>query len=198
MECILFIHLHGLHGKFISFTIFKFHAEMAIQVKTWQFTFGRVSACVHVAASDRGNYRAVLILFARDILVRVPVRWPTSAGVLQLIVDGIGARFSTVDTQSLVGALRTSAIMERTVRLLGTYPGREKIMRTTAYAAMLVAGAARGDLAKNAGTLSRQLNAARTILRLFDDLPMLAYTLKYGLGSQVNVITKTRDIVYKV
>jgi len=74
--------------------------------------------------------------------------------------------------------------METTCKLLGSYGGREKVMRTAAYAAMLVAGSGRGSLARNAGTLSTQLNAARTVLRLFDDLPMLAYSLKYGTGAQ--------------
>ena len=78
-------------------------------MQKWSFKLKRDSlrlgvclrVCIYVAASYRGNYCAVLTLFARDILVGVPVvRWPTSAGVVQLIVDGIGARFSTVDTVS--------------------------------------------------------------------------------------------------
>lgn len=73
--------------------------------------------------------------------------------------------------------------METTCKLLGSYAGREKMMRTAAYAAMLAAGAGSGNIKRRAGILSTQLNAARTICRLFDDIPMLAFSLRYGWGS---------------
>ena len=75
--------------------------------------------------------------------------------------------------------------METYVKLLQTYTGREKIMRTAGYVAMLLSGAADGQAAKKLGTVSSQISAARVILRLFDDLPMLCYVAKYGTGSQV-------------
>jgi len=80
--------------------------------------------------------------------------------------------------------------MESTCKLLGSYAGREKVMRTAAYAAMFVAGAGDGNAKRRAGILSTQLNSARTILRLFDDVPMLAFSLKYGTGAQEKDLVK--------
>lgn len=76
--------------------------------------------------------------------------------------------------------------METTIKLLQSYSGRDKIMRTAGYVSLMLAGAADGRAAKNLGTVSRQISATRTVLRLFDDLPMLAHTLSYGTGTKVS------------
>lgn len=82
--------------------------------------------------------------------------------------------------------------METTIKLLQSYSGRDKIMRTAGYVSLMLAGAADGRAAKNLGTVSRQISATRTVLRLFDDLPMLAHTLSYGTG------TKEKDIITRI
>lgn len=42
------------------------------------------------------------------------------------------------------------------------------------------------DLAKRLATFSSKISGARATLRLIDDIPMLQYTLEYGLGKKVN------------
>lgn len=42
------------------------------------------------------------------------------------------------------------------------------------------------NLAKSLSTFSSKISAARATLRLIDDIPMLQYTLEYGLGKKVN------------
>ncbi|XP_006821413.1 peroxisomal membrane protein 11C-like [Saccoglossus kowalevskii] len=77
--------------------------------------------------------------------------------------------------------------MELTVNILDSYRGRDKVMRTACFGAMLAAGLVER---RNKGMSTRlqvvvgRLAAARTVLRLFDDIPMLAWTLHYGLGKQ--------------
>ena len=73
------------------------------------------------------------------------------------------------------------------VSLLSTYSGRDKLVRTSSYVAMLLSGATKGAASKKFGTVATQLSAARVVLRLFDDLPMWkAVTSKYGLGKHVS------------
>ncbi len=76
------------------------------------------------------------------------------------------------------------------VSLLSTYSGRDKLVRTSSYVAMLLSGVTKGTASKKFGTVASQLSAARVVLRLFDDLPMWkAVTSKYGLGKHVSIVT---------
>ncbi|ELT91351.1 hypothetical protein CAPTEDRAFT_175631 [Capitella teleta] len=70
--------------------------------------------------------------------------------------------------------------METYVALLQTYSGRDKIIRTTAYTCVLLTGASKGKMAKTLATIAKNIGAARTVLRLFDDLPMWTLTRKFG------------------
>lgn len=61
-------------------------------------------------------------------------------------------------------------------------------MKILCYSAKLVAGLnADSDpvLAKRFAIISSKISGARATLRLIDDIPMLQYTLEYGLGSKV-------------
>ncbi|KAM3876264.1 amyloid-beta A4 precursor protein-binding family A member 3 [Diretmus argenteus] len=75
------------------------------------------------------------------------------------------------------------------VSLLESYRGRDKVIRTVCYGSQLVGGilSRRTDVPSRLGNslllLSAQLSHCRTVLRLFDDLPMLAYSHNYGLGA---------------
>lgn len=68
------------------------------------------------------------------------------------------------------------------VELIQSYQGRDKIVRLCSYAAAFLSGASRGNISTKFGVISKELSYARVILRLFDDLPMLTYTMRYGLG----------------
>lgn len=62
-------------------------------------------------------------------------------------------------------------------------------MKLLCYSAKLIAGlnATRDpDIAKRFATISSKISGARATLRLIDDIPMLQYTIEYGLGRKVN------------
>lgn len=78
--------------------------------------------------------------------------------------------------------------MEQLVRVLETYRGRDKVIRTLCYGSQLVGGVmSRSPSSLRVGQslllLSAQLSHCRTVLRLFDDLSMLGYSHSYGLGA---------------
>ncbi|KAK5869731.1 hypothetical protein PBY51_024429 [Eleginops maclovinus] len=82
---------------------------------------------------------------------------------------------------------------ESLIRLLESYRGRDKVIRTACYGSQLVGGylsrrAEAGDsshrLGKRLLLFSAQLSHCRTVLRLFDDLSMLAYSQSYGFGGK--------------
>ncbi|KAJ0041574.1 hypothetical protein NL108_013476 [Boleophthalmus pectinirostris] len=88
--------------------------------------------------------------------------------------------------------------VEELVRVLETYRGRDKVIRTACYGAQLVGGVLCRDsspdgssrrLGRSLLLFSTQLSHCRTVLRLFDDLSMLAYSQSYGLGATVSVST---------
>lgn len=64
--------------------------------------------------------------------------------------------------------------------LLQTYSGRDKIVRTAGYTAMLLSAAVKGKTGQKLTIFARQLSSARTILRLFDDIPMWRITRNWG------------------
>uniref|UniRef100_A0A8C7ZLJ7 Peroxisomal biogenesis factor 11 gamma n=1 Tax=Oryzias sinensis TaxID=183150 RepID=A0A8C7ZLJ7_9TELE len=103
--------------------------------------------------------------------------------------------------------------VESLVRLLESYRGRDKIIRTVCYGSQLVGGVltrkAETDvssqrLGKSLLLFSAQLSHCRTVLRLFDDLSMLAYSHSYGLGASdedkgirwISVLTNVADQLY--
>ena len=73
------------------------------------------------------------------------------------------------------------------VNFMESYRGRDKIMRTASFAACLGSGLAKNkELSEKFMKVMTEISACRTILRLFDDLSMLALSLKYGLGKHVS------------
>ncbi|XP_066504183.1 peroxisomal membrane protein 11C [Hoplias malabaricus] len=79
--------------------------------------------------------------------------------------------------------------LKSVVNLLESYRGRDKVVRTLCYGSQLVGGLMSqktGDssqLGKSLLLFSAQLSHCRTVLRLFDDLSMAAYSQSYGLGA---------------
>ncbi|XP_063057108.1 peroxisomal membrane protein 11C [Engraulis encrasicolus] len=100
--------------------------------------------------------------------------------------------------------------MESVVKLLESYRGRDKVVRTLCYGSQLVGGVLSqksgrpSEVGKSLLLFSAQLSHCRTVLRLFDDLSMVAYTRSYGLGrreedglvSCISVLTNVADQLY--
>ncbi|XP_049585777.1 peroxisomal membrane protein 11C [Syngnathus scovelli] len=99
------------------------------------------------------------------------------------------------------------------VRVLESYRGRDKLIRTLCYGSQLVGGllspkaevdASSHNLGKSLLLFSAQLSHCRTVLRLFDDLSMLAYSYSYGFGAKekdgivrwISVLTNVADQLY--
>ncbi|XP_026689410.2 peroxisomal membrane protein 11C [Ciona intestinalis] len=79
------------------------------------------------------------------------------------------------------------------VKLLESYRGRDKVMRTTSFAALFASGmTSNPELAQRFAKITMELSGCRTILRLFDDLSMLALSMRYGWGKN------ERDTVQRV
>lgn len=80
--------------------------------------------------------------------------------------------------------------MASLVRLLESYRGRDKVVRSVCFGSQLLGGlltrrdgeASSLRLGKRLLLFSAQLSHCRTVMRLFDDLSMLAYCHGYGLG----------------
>ncbi|XP_014252527.1 peroxisomal membrane protein 11C [Cimex lectularius] len=73
--------------------------------------------------------------------------------------------------------------LEDIVVYLESYGGRDRVMRLLYYSAQYISGVSRWEsLNHKLNVFSDQINSCRTVLRLFDDVPMLSYTLSYGLG----------------
>lgn len=55
------------------------------------------------------------------------------------------------------------------------------------YGTKLIGGLSNNEVfAKKMAIFSSKMSGTRAALRLFDDLPMLKYTLEYGLGKEVS------------
>jgi peroxin-11C len=91
--------------------------------------------------------------------------------------------------------------------MLDTYTGRDKVIRTLCYTAKLAAGIyAKSDpeYSNKLGLFSSKMSATRATLRLLDDLPMLQYSIEYGLGrkepdrvmSVIGILRNAIDHVY--
>ncbi|XP_001520090.2 peroxisomal membrane protein 11C [Ornithorhynchus anatinus] len=82
------------------------------------------------------------------------------------------------------------AAMSVLVSALESYRERDRLIRTLGYGCQLVGGVlleeshAKSEVGKSLLVFSEQLSHCRTVLRLFDDLSMLAYTKQYGLGTK--------------
>lgn len=102
---------------------------------------------------------------------------------------------------------------EELVRVLETYRGRDKVIRTVCYGSQLVGGVLSRSPSSDGSSrrvgrslllLSAQLSHCRTVLRLFDDLSMLGYSHSYGLGAPeedgcvrwLSVLTNMADQLY--
>ncbi|KAK8737624.1 hypothetical protein OTU49_004561 [Cherax quadricarinatus] len=94
--------------------------------------------------------------------------------------------------------------LEDIVSVLETYRGREKTMRTLQYGLLFVTPLAKQNVRVALETISSQIGTARLILRLFDDLPMLQYSLscfkenkgKDTLVRWLEVVTTVVDQLY--
>lgn len=76
--------------------------------------------------------------------------------------------------------------METYTKLLQNHTGRDKVLRTVNYTCVYLAALTKGQWKHRFQTLAKELSSCRTVLRLFDDIPMLGYTLMYGCGKQEN------------
>lgn len=103
----------------------------------------------------------------------------------------------------VVAKMSKNSILDEICGMLDTYKGRDKvkdfvyllkcinimifqIIRTACYSAKLISGLSNNEaFAKKMAVFSSKMSTTRAALRLFDDLPMLKYTLEYGLGNEV-------------
>ncbi|KAL4219376.1 Peroxisomal biogenesis factor 11 gamma [Mactra antiquata] len=74
--------------------------------------------------------------------------------------------------------------MDKLIQLIGGYRERDKFIRLCQYILKFVAGTGQTKLGAALGKIADELSNCRAVLRLFDDVPMLAYTLRYGLGKK--------------
>nr|CAD7201172.1 unnamed protein product [Timema douglasi]CAD7410260.1 unnamed protein product [Timema poppensis] len=90
-------------------------------------------------------------------------------------------------------------------KFLTTHNGRDKFVRTLCYSTRLISTLISSErYADSLNKISSELSSVRTTLRLFDDIPMLNYTLTYGFGKQeedkvvrlLNVLTNAIDQTY--
>ncbi|CAM9219979.1 unnamed protein product [Lampetra planeri] len=103
--------------------------------------------------------------------------------------------------------------VEAFVRVLESYRGRDKVIRTVCYGSQLLGGALSRStetsvpfqrLGKSLLLFSAELSHCRTVLRLFDDLSMLAYSRSYGFGHReedgavrwISVLNNIADQLY--
>ncbi|NP_001090009.1 peroxisomal biogenesis factor 11 gamma S homeolog [Xenopus laevis] len=83
-----------------------------------------------------------------------------------------------------------AAAVSGLVTVLESYRGRDRVIRTLCYSCQLLGGVMSNksktehNWGKSLLIVSSQLSHCRTVLRLFDDLAMLAYSVKYGFGKK--------------
>ncbi len=76
---------------------------------------------------------------------------------------------------------------------LSTYSGRDRVLRLVSYTSRMLSdlpGVSKSQ-AKALSTVSTRFAETRTVLRLFDDLPMLKCTWAYGFGETVSLPQST-------
>lgn len=90
-------------------------------------------------------------------------------------------------TTNMATQLPSKGSFLRVVSYLETYRGRDKIVRLLNYGCYLIGGILKRTRGKDGdlrmGKFASELSNLRVMLRLFDDLSMLQYTLTYGNGS---------------
>ncbi|XP_013782976.1 peroxisomal membrane protein 11C-like [Limulus polyphemus] len=94
--------------------------------------------------------------------------------------------------------------MEAIESILKNHSGRDRVIRTVSYAALYLSGITQGNISRKLKIVSSELSQCRTVLRLFDDLPMLKVSLSYGLGKEerdkllrlLGVLTNIADQLY--
>ncbi|KAL3885369.1 hypothetical protein ACJMK2_025440 [Sinanodonta woodiana] len=74
--------------------------------------------------------------------------------------------------------------MEQVVNLLSTHRGRDKCIRLTSYVSTFLAGQGKTAAGQRLLAIAKEMSGCRVMLRLFDDLPMLSYSLSYGIGAK--------------
>ena len=69
---------------------------------------------------------------------------------------------------------------------LNFYSTRDKTLRLLGYGSLLLSSSPLLSANQRQGLriISAKFSETRTVLRLMDDIPMLRYTLQYGLGSK--------------
>ncbi|EEZ97396.1 peroxisomal membrane protein 11C [Tribolium castaneum] len=96
-------------------------------------------------------------------------------------------------------------LLDEICKLLETYKGRDKVLRTLCYTTKLIGGLhGNKALADKFLLFSKHMSGTRATLRLLDDLPMLKYNLEYGFGKEepdklmaaLGVTTNVIDQVY--
>lgn len=78
-------------------------------------------------------------------------------------------------------------ILNEMCDMLDTYTGRDKIVRILCYTTKLASGMYAikdPDLSKKLAIFSSKMSQTRATLRLLDDLPMINYSLSYGIGNK--------------
>ncbi|BFZ25201.1 hypothetical protein BsWGS_28240 [Bradybaena similaris] len=81
------------------------------------------------------------------------------------------------------------------VRVLETYRGRDRALRLTSYVGMFLAGNGKTPAQVKWRIISGELSACRSILRLFDDLPMLFYNMNASFGLKEKGILQPLEFV---
>lgn len=76
------------------------------------------------------------------------------------------------------------------VKLLETYRGHDQTLSLIGYGSKMLSDLASDSSGQKLRKISAEISNCRVILRLLDDWSMLAYTLSYGLGKQVDPIKK--------
>jgi peroxin-11C len=76
--------------------------------------------------------------------------------------------------------------MDVAVKILQSYSGRDKILRTTSYLCTFLSNTLKGKIATDLATFGKAVSASRTVGRLFDDLIALSGTRAYGWGTHVS------------
>ena len=82
------------------------------------------------------------------------------------------------------------AFFDKVIDLLESYRGRDKTIRLLNYMSYLISGSlerlkGKGNDLKMA-LIAQELSNLRVMLRLFDDLAMLKFTISYGTGKKVS------------
>ena len=79
-------------------------------------------------------------------------------------------------------------MMDLYTNLLKSYAGRDKIMRTSSFVAVLLSGSVRSTTQRKLITFAKQISASRVVLRLFDDIPMWLVTRTWSVAVCITFI----------